>query len=54
MITFLELGDVDLKARGIDEQQAASLRARLARFAEDWESPEMQAYDDYDASKSKP
>ena len=54
LITFLESGEVDLTARGIGEQQAASLRARLARFAEDWESPEMQAYDNYEDSKSKP
>ena len=53
LITFLEPGEVDLKARGIGEKQAANLRGRLARFAEEWEGPEMQAYDDYDASKSK-
>ena len=52
LITFLEAGEVDLQARGIDEKQAASLRTRLARFAEEWDSSEMQAYDDYDASKS--
>lgn len=36
---------VDLQARGIDEAQAADLRARLATFAEDWEHPDMDVYD---------
>ena len=52
LVTFLEPGEVDLGGRGIDEQQASRLREGLARFAGGWESPEMQAYDDYDASKS--
>ncbi len=37
---------VNLSARGIDEHQAADLRHRLAAFAEDWDRPEMAAYDD--------
>lgn len=46
IVTFLsEVGLVDLKSRGIDRQQAADLRVRLSRFAEDWEQPEMDAYD---------
>lgn len=45
IVTFLSGGSVDLRARGIDEKQAAELRARLQAFAEDWESPMMQAYD---------
>jgi hypothetical protein len=53
IVTFLNGGPVDLRARGIDEQQAAELRARFATFAEDWNSPEMDVYDDYDAAKSK-
>jgi hypothetical protein len=36
---------VDLRTRGIDEEQAAGLRARLKAFAEDWERPEMDVYD---------
>jgi hypothetical protein len=43
---------IDLRVRGIDAGSAADLRARLARFAEDWDSPEMAAYDRYDAAKS--
>jgi hypothetical protein len=41
VVTFLEPGYIDLRARGIDEAQAADLRARLATFVEDWESPDV-------------
>ena len=44
---------VDLRAHGISREQAADLRARLMPFAEDWERPEMDIYDDYDAAKSR-
>lgn len=47
------VGNLDLRERGIDEAQAAEMRARLASFAEDWESPEMDAYDNYDEEKAK-
>jgi hypothetical protein len=40
---------VDLRERGIDEAQAADLRHRLAQFAEDWDRPEMAAYDELPA-----
>ena len=53
IVTFLDSSDVDLRARGIDEAHAAELRARLATFAEDWDSPEMNLYDDYDAAKAR-
>ena len=36
---------VDLAERGIDAEQAADLRARLRTFADDWDRPEMDAYD---------
>lgn len=52
IVTFLNLGPIDLRARGIDEAHAADLRGRLATFAEDWDSPEMDIYDDYDAAKA--
>ena len=51
VVTFLE-PSYDLRERGIDETQAADLRARLNLFAEDWESPEMDIYDNYDAAKA--
>jgi hypothetical protein len=37
---------VNLSEKGINEQQAANLRHRLAAFAEDWDRPEMAVYDD--------
>ena len=40
IVTFLP-GSVDLRARGIDEPQAADLRGRLKAFAVDWDRPEM-------------
>jgi hypothetical protein len=52
IVTFLEPSLIDLRSRGIDEAQAAELRARLATFAEDWDSPEMSIYDDYDVAKA--
>jgi len=52
IVTFLDQQGLDLRARGIDERQAANLRARLATFVEEWESPEMDIYDNYDAAKA--
>ena len=45
LVTFLLEGAVNLSEHGIDEAQAASLRGRLSGFVEDWELPEMEAYD---------
>jgi hypothetical protein len=42
-----------ISARGITEEQAAELRARLAPFSEDWDDPAMDAYDNYDAAKAR-
>ncbi len=60
IVTFLETSEVDLREHGIDEQEAAALRASFATFptsldrcAEDWESPEMDIYDNYDVEKNK-
>ena len=52
IVTFLNENEVDLRAHGIDEEQAAELGVCLASFAEDWNSPEMDIYDNYDAAKS--
>ena len=43
--------DVDLRALGIGEEQAAELRHKFATF-EDWNDPEMDIYNDYDAAKA--
>jgi hypothetical protein len=53
IVTFLETGYIDLPARSIDEAQAAELRAQLGTFAEEWNSPDMDLYDNYDAAKAK-
>ena len=45
IVTFLGDSSVDLREKGIDESQAASLRARFAAAAEDWDRPEMDVYD---------
>ncbi len=37
--------DVNLAECGIDELEAADLRTRLQAISEDWERPEMGAYD---------
>lgn len=37
---------VELHERGIGQVQAADLRARLKTFAEDWERPEADIYDE--------
>ena len=52
-MTFIELDHVDLLDRGISETDASNLRSRLASFAEDWDSPEMDIYDDYDNAKTR-
>ena len=44
---------VDLRAKGIDKKQARALRSQLASFGEDWDSPEMNGYDNYDAAHRK-
>ncbi len=42
-----------LADHGITSTQASELRARFASFAEEWERPEMDVYDDYDAAKAE-
>lgn len=47
IVTFVHPAEpVDLRERGVDVSQAADLRRRLIPFAEDWERPEMAAYDE--------
>jgi hypothetical protein len=47
IVTFLPVSSrIDLAARGIGEAEATQLRARLATFAEDWDRPEMDVYDE--------
>ena len=53
IVTFLDAEKIDLRKRGIDKPQARLLRAQLSTFAEEWDSPEMKAYDHYDAGRLK-
>ena len=47
IVTWMPVAhSVHLKDKGIDELQAADLRHRLAAFAEDWDRPEMDIYDE--------
>jgi hypothetical protein len=47
IVTWVHPADpVNLRERGIEESQSADLRRRLAPFAEDWDRPEMAAYDE--------
>jgi hypothetical protein len=47
IVTWVHAADpIDLRERRIDESQAADLRRRLTSFAEDWDRPEMAAYDE--------
>ena len=50
--TSTEENSIDLASQGIDKAQAEILRHNLEAFAEDWDSPEMSIYDDYDANKA--
>jgi DeoR family transcriptional regulator, catabolite repression regulator len=43
---------IDLATHGIDTAQAEILRASFMTFADDWNSPEMSLYDNYDAAKA--
>jgi hypothetical protein len=45
LVTFVGDHSVSLAERGISETQAVDLRSRLSTFTEDWERPEMEAYD---------
>jgi hypothetical protein len=52
IVTFVRSNDIDLASQGIDREQAKTLRASLATFSDDWNSPEMSIYDNYDAAKA--
>jgi hypothetical protein len=53
LVTFLEPGQIELATRGIAPADADELRTRLATFADEWDSPEMSAYDNYDANRQQ-
>jgi hypothetical protein len=45
LVTFLDAGQINLTERGIDEERAAELRAKLNTIVQDWNRPEMDVYD---------
>ena len=52
IVTFLDEDSIDLEKRNISPTMAAAWRAQLASFAEEWDSPEMDIYDNYDEAKA--
>jgi len=52
IVTFVRSNDIDLESQGIDGEQAKVLRASLTTFSDDWNSPAMSIYDNYDAAKA--
>jgi uncharacterized protein YjbK len=44
--------EISLRALGVDEQQAAELKAKLSTFS-DWDDAEMDVYDSYDTAKAR-
>jgi hypothetical protein len=52
IVTFLHRPLLHLSAMGITRAEAVELRGQLASFREDWEHPDMDVYDDYDAVKA--
>lgn len=50
IVTFVKSALVDLRGFGISQEEAQELRARMAVFADEWDSPEMDDYDTYDAA----
>jgi hypothetical protein len=51
LVTLLPDDEINLKSQGIDREEAEALRTSLATFSEDWNSPEMSVYDNYDSAK---
>jgi hypothetical protein len=52
IVTFVRSNEIDLESQGIDREQAKVLRGSLTTFSDDWSSPEMSIYDNYDAAKA--
>jgi uncharacterized UPF0146 family protein len=52
IVTFVDSNDVDLADHAINVSQAQTLRNSLSTFVDDWNSPEMSIYDNYDAIRS--
>ncbi len=44
--------EINLESQGLDQAQAQILRSSFTTFSEDWDSPEMSIYDNYEAAKA--
>lgn len=53
VVTFIISDEIELASQGIDKAQAEVLRTNLATFADDWDSPEMSIYNNYDAANHR-
>ena len=53
IVIYTDDDSLDLKENGINEKQATELREQFTVFSEDWDSPDMSIYDDYDKAKAK-
>lgn len=53
IVTFLEKDAAESSQQILDPEIMAELRWAFAPFAEEWNSPEMDIYDDYDASRKR-
>lgn len=51
IVTFLDKRNKTSQLQSLDKKKAAELRARLSRFIEDWDNPEMDIYNNYDDRK---
>ena len=47
VVTVLEDDSINLNDRGINKSDAVELRSKLASFSCDWDSPEMDIYNNY-------
>ncbi|WP_107668684.1 hypothetical protein [Cyanothece sp. BG0011] len=52
IVTFVSDDDINLSSQGISEEDAQKLRNHLTTFADDWNSPEMSIYDNYEQNKA--
>lgn len=52
IVTFLAKHSQSVSAFGLNESEAGELRSRLISFAQDWDNPDMDIYDDYDLTKA--
>ncbi|MEH2235157.1 hypothetical protein [Nostoc sp.] len=51
-MTSMRPDEIYLTSQGINEAQAEILRSHLATFADDWDSPEMSIFDNYNPAKT--